>query len=299
MFDLMLKVLRFIGRHLHFRGRERLLRFFVHPDGEIDYPFEVDFFGFRYRGNLNVYSDWNVFFYGAYARYELLLIRDVLTSIRAHTGSPITCYDIGANVGQHSLFMSNIADAVYGFEPYAKVRDVARERLALNDVENVTLFPFGLGEEDETRRFIAPEGANMGTGKFVPGPAGNDGTSGAALEIKRGDKFVSEQGLPAASFIKIDAEGFEPQVFAGLEEVFRRDQPVVLAETLQDAQAGFGDFAGLKKCFDGARFFSIEPAAWRDGYRIVELTDSFGFETLIVPPKHAGIIRDFLSPEDR
>ncbi len=299
MLDAKLKVLRFIGRHLHFRGRERLIRFFVHPDAEIDHRFEVDFFGFRYRGNLDVYADWNVYFYGAYARYELLLIGDILAAIRSRSGPPITCYDIGANVGQHSLFMSKFADAVYGFEPYAEVRELARERFELNGVRNVTLYPYGLGDADEMRRFIAPKGANLGTGAFVSGPVEGEGAPAEAAEIVHGDRFFREHGLPPATFIKIDVEGFEPQVFEGLKEVFRRDQPVVLAETLQDAQAGFGDFGALKRFFDGARFFSVEPRAWRDGYRVVEQTDRFGLETLIVPPKHGHIIREFLNPQDR
>jgi len=193
MLEAKLKVLRFIGRHLHFRGQERLIRFFVHPDAEIDHPFEVDFFGFRYRGNLAVYADWNVYFYGAYAGYELLLILDILAAIRSRFGPQIICYDIGAIVGQHSLFMSKFADAVYGFEPYSEVRDVARERFELNGVGNVILYPYGLGDADEMRRFIAPKGANLGTGAFVSGPMGGSAPAEAA-EIVHGDRFFRGTG---------------------------------------------------------------------------------------------------------
>ena len=80
---------------------------------------------------------------------------------------------------------------------------------------------------------------------------GGEGAPADAVEIVHGDRFFREHGLPPATFIKIDVEGFEPQVFVGLKEVFRRDRPVVLAETL------------------------------------------------IVPPKHGHIIREFLNPQDR
>ena len=52
-------------------------------------------------------------------------------------------------------------------------------------------------------------------------------------------------------------------MFAGLKEVFRRDQPGVSAETPQNATAGFGDFGAPERFFDGARYFSAGARPWR------------------------------------
>ena len=61
--------------------------------------FTCNFFGMKYSGNLNSYIDWCVFFFGAYEKQELLLLKDLLRK----RDNP-TVLDIGANVGHHSLF---------------------------------------------------------------------------------------------------------------------------------------------------------------------------------------------------
>ena len=43
-------------------------------DHHMSEPFEIDFFGLSYSGNLNNFIDWTVFYYGAYAVDELRLL---------------------------------------------------------------------------------------------------------------------------------------------------------------------------------------------------------------------------------
>jgi hypothetical protein len=75
-------------------------------------------------------------FYGAYAKHELILLRDITEALRAELMS-IAFYDVGANVGQHTLFMSKFADEVVSFEPYEPVRTKLLQRLEETERQGV------------------------------------------------------------------------------------------------------------------------------------------------------------------
>jgi hypothetical protein len=85
-------------------------------DKNFDFTAEIN--GARYEGNTGNFIDKNIFFYGAYEKPVLFFLRDILTS--AYSGQGVFL-DIGANTGQHSLFMSRHAREIHAFEPWAPV----------------------------------------------------------------------------------------------------------------------------------------------------------------------------------
>src|SRR6478736_2951074 len=111
----MKKLLAFVGHQewLHFGVRDRFIRLFHTSSSSGDEPFERSFFGRRYKGNLNTFIDWSVYYYGAYTKEELLCMQDFLAVV----DQPVVV-DVGANIGHHSLFASTIAARVHSFEPF-------------------------------------------------------------------------------------------------------------------------------------------------------------------------------------
>jgi hypothetical protein len=88
-----------------------------------DAPFRADFFGLKYEGNLKNNIEFSIYFYGAFEKPLLFFLRDALASLAnasAHKSPSCFC-DIGANIGQHSLYMSQFAAAVHAFEPFDEV----------------------------------------------------------------------------------------------------------------------------------------------------------------------------------
>ena len=83
--------------------RYRLLRKFAHWSNLDAIPFECDFYGHRYAGELSRHIDWHVYVFGAYELPELQL----LSRIAAESGSGVLL-DIGGNVGQHSLYLVRV-----------------------------------------------------------------------------------------------------------------------------------------------------------------------------------------------
>jgi len=89
---------------------------FEKPDKLHGEPFEVDFFGLRYRGNTGDEIDWQVYYLGAHEGEQLHLIGRILAQIR----NPIVL-DVGANTGHQTLFAAKFASKVIAVEPFANV----------------------------------------------------------------------------------------------------------------------------------------------------------------------------------
>jgi hypothetical protein len=70
------------------------------PDTAKAEKFTVDFFGARYPGDFKNFLDWSVFYYGAYEKEVLKLMRSILGLLDA----PITL-DIGAKIVSGRLWV--------------------------------------------------------------------------------------------------------------------------------------------------------------------------------------------------
>jgi FkbM family methyltransferase len=286
------RVARFIG-HQHYvrRGRDRLIRKLV-PECSLAIPFEVEFFGSVYSGDLSDFVDWSVYIYGAYSNNELQLLADVTQYLRAEL-EQINFYDVGANVGQHTLFMSKYSDAVVSFEPFEPVRKKLLQKLVDNNIGNVTVFPIGLGARDEDLAFCAPVGANLGIGTFR-GSAHGQGR----LPVRNGDSFLAKNELPRIDIIKVDVEGFESEVFLGLGERLRRDRPVILTEISGIDRSGFGTLEGFTRMmYDDFELFTVGCTSISGTYRIMRPSFGVDGELLIVPRERGRIIERIKSSQ--
>lgn len=188
--------------------------------------FSTDFYGMRYRGNTGNELDMVVLFLGAWEKPILYFLRDTLTSAAGKDGVFI---DVGANVGQHSMFMSKYAKRVHSFEPYERVLKVFRDMQAENKLENIAIHPVGLGAKAETVLFYEPPDNNLGTGSFLPNfYPGNH--AGSPLRIVVGDEALEEAGIDRVDLIKIDIEGYEKPALAGLKQTLAKHRPIVVME---------------------------------------------------------------------
>jgi FkbM family methyltransferase len=287
-----LSALRFIG-HQHYirRGRDRFIRMFHPPDSSPSVPFEVPFFGMRYPGNLNDFIDWSVFMYGAFTPHELYILRDVAAALAKENETPLSFYDIGANVGQHSLFMSQYAGQVFSFEPFAGVRNKLLEKIARNERMNMTVYAVGLGEVNAELDFFEPSGANRGTGSFVASESSNDGAA-KKLPVRRGDDFLSDHKLPKMDIIKMDVEGFEMRVLSGLRERLQKDRPAILMEISAQTRAEMVTESAFRKhLYEDARIFELGCISISSSYRLKPFRFESSGEILIVPGEKTSLVQ--------
>lgn len=205
-------------------------------------PFVSNFFGLQYQGNLNNSIEFDIYHHGAFEKPLLYFLRDTLQAMRASgdAATPQVFIDIGANIGQHSLFMSLFADQVYAFEPYAPVRDRLQFHQQLNQIGNIQVHAVGLSERDELLPFFAPTGRNQGIGSFDASTVSKGNKATGELQLVNGDAYLAAQGMLAPTLMKIDVEGFEKQVLLGLRQTLAAARPVLVTEITYGKELSFG-----------------------------------------------------------
>ena len=149
--------------------------------------------------------------------YELEMLEDLRA--RVPTGGLVL--DVGANIGNHTLFLSMVAACrVEAFEPNPELCDALRRSIAINGLsDQVHLHETGLGRTVGHARFGVSSPANLGGQHLELGEG--------ELRIGVLDHFVFDGPVQA---IKIDVEGMEIDVLEGARELLKRDRPLLYVE---------------------------------------------------------------------
>lgn len=140
--------------------------------------------------------------------------------------------DVGANIGNHTIYFLRHFSRVIAFEPNPVALSVLRCNLALAEVEaRVRVMPFGLGDCTETLNFRHDEAGNLGRSGFEV--AGALGGRLISCEMRRGDDLLSAvlESDEAVALIKLDIEGGEFAALRGLRSTIVRHSPVILFES--------------------------------------------------------------------
>jgi len=279
MANILFKILQLIGRRdwLRFGVRRRLIRACWKKWGR-DYPFTSEAFGMRYAGNLKDYIDRCVYFFGGYEKSLLSLLREKAEGI-----SDAVFVDIGANVGQHTLFMSRFCREVHAFEPVPMNLERLEANLNLNGISNVLVHPCGLGNVVGSFPFHMPPEKNAGIGTFLDVGHDDPSTEIKKLPVEIADNYFSKRQI-RPDIIKMDVEGFEAKVLAGLQKILIVFRPVVVLEFSTMLRGQLKDKAALENLFPyPVRIHRVVSfGSWRYGL------DEFNFEPsdiLIEPVK--------------
>lgn len=174
----------------------------------------------------NDYIGSSIFVYGLYEKEELETLFDFLHPLTSSfkTG---TALDIGANIGNHSLYFSRRFRNVVAFEPNPDTFILLQ--FNLSPVENAEVRNCALGQACGSINMI-DDTINHGASKISE--AGS-----IAVNMKSLDETFGRDAQ--ICFIKLDVEGFEAEVLRGGMHLIRQCQPiVVLEQNLSDFQNG-------------------------------------------------------------
>lgn len=204
-------------------------------------PFQTGFFNLRYQGNLNNNIEFSIFYYGAFEKPLLYFLRDTLNNIKQQNEQGETnCFcDIGANIGQHSLYMSQFATTVHGFEPFEEVSKKLEHHIGLNKITNISLHKVGLSDKTEQLTFYAPTGSNQGIGSFDSSTTSKGNTALGKLSLKNGDEYFQELAISSVDLMKIDVEGFEKRTLVGLTHTLAKQRPILVCEVSYGTELSF------------------------------------------------------------
>jgi FkbM family methyltransferase len=229
-------LLRAVG-HTGLPGRLRLVRKLA-PAYAAGRSFQSDFYGLTYAGDLSELIDWQIFFLGAYAYAELAFLERCARVLTERHG-PINFFDVGANAGQHSLFMCRKAREVHAFEPSPQTARRFRHNVSINALDNVVLHEVALADADSEATLGSGFKGNSGSRSLnwsLPGEATE------TVQVRDASAYFRERKLPIIHLLKIDVEGHERKVLRGLRERLESDRPLILMELIgpPECKGGFG-----------------------------------------------------------
>lgn len=148
-------------------------------------------------------------------------------------------YDIGANIGWHSLNMSAKyrKASFYCFEPIPKTYHQLIDNVKLNNAEKINCFNTALSDQPGSQKFY-----------YYTACSGN--ASAANLSERSDvseivcpqttlDYFIADNSAPPPEFIKCDVEGAELMVIKGGVNTISTHQPIIMAEILRKWSAKF------------------------------------------------------------
>jgi FkbM family methyltransferase len=195
---------------------------------QTDFVNDID--GIQYEGRFGNFIDNQIFLHGAYEKPHLYLQRDIMRSIFTGEGVYI---DVGANTGQHSLFLSRFSKEVHAFEPWEPVLKRFRRMVQNNGIKNIRIHAYGLGLENSKKPFFKPGEGNLGTGSFVESFQPGNSPQGE-LEVQKGDDAFPNEGISSVSLIKMDIEGYEKLALQGLRRTLTKHRPIMVFELTFD-----------------------------------------------------------------
>ncbi len=199
------------------------------------------------------------------------LFQTFLKSLKAEFAGQLAL-DVGANIGNHSLFFSGFFKSVIAVEPNPRTLHILRANVALSG-RNIRVLPVGFADHEASLEFFSNTQGNLGASGFAFASGPTTQASGVAVQcpVRRGDEALAELELQdAIGLIKLDVEGAELSALRGLEQTLRRHQPWVLFECLNIGDTGGSTFEFLRS-LGYAHFYALEssvssaapgPASW-------------------------------------
>lgn len=134
--------------------------------------------------------------------------------------------DIGANIGNHSLYFANRFRKVISFEPNPNTFELLK--FNIKSKSNIEAICVGLGDEVGSFQLTLTP-TNLGS-CFI-GESENPNLEQIPVSIETLDNVLSE--TDDIGFLKIDAEGFEEQIIVGGQKLISKHEPIIIFEQLQ------------------------------------------------------------------
>lgn len=212
------------------RGSDRLMSLVAGrrvPPTLADAPVDVRF-GPGLRARVRVTQD------GSFANFFFIQYRDptLVPILEATLTAGSVFYDIGANVGIYSLWASRLVGdggQVFAFEPVPSTGAWLADVMGQNEIANVEIVRAAASSElGQVTLALVPHASGL---SYVTG-AGRPSSGSAPATVTAPaitlDHFAQAHRPP--TLVKIDVEGHEPEVVAGMDKLLETSHPAVVFE---------------------------------------------------------------------
>ena len=206
--------------------------------------------------------------------YEIELLNGMCEIAKNPNGIAL---DIGANIGNHSIFFSRKFKAVIAVEPVPSNCLILKSNLHLNNINNVTLIEKGLLNKNSKMALdnVDPKNTNNGISEI------KSGVSQALIDVVIGDEELQSMNLKEKiQLIKIDVEGRESLVIEGLKKTIEKDMPIIFWEAF--TKKDVDEAQSLLKIMGYKNFYHLTPNRFAIPF-LNKLWKSFSKAAYLVP----------------
>ena len=190
-----------------------LLAIFVRTN----FNYKSDKFKKLYKFNLGIYFNDTLsnelMINGVYEEEELNLISSIIDKE--------IFIDVGANIGNHTLYFRNSFKKIYSFEPHPKTYKLLQ--LNTEDTPNIEVFNFGLSNEKKQKKISFKSTQNVAGEGF-----NREHKQGRTVFFERFDDLYNFEN--SISFIKIDVEGNELDALKSMKKNLENNSPIISLE---------------------------------------------------------------------
>ncbi|MGH9900138.1 MAG: FkbM family methyltransferase [Pyrinomonadaceae bacterium] len=189
-------------RPFNFPGKARLLHSLCPQEGERLY----DLFGFQIRLDLRDLIQRSIFL-NVFEPEESSIVRTYLRPGQ-------TFVDVGANIGYYTLMAARLVGEsghVMAFEPSQYIYERLRVTVEQNRLSRVRVIQAGLSDQEGEMNLYVQQG----TGNNSPSMVANGTGIPVRVPVRPLDSYLDESGIHQVDLMKIDVEGFEPNVLRG------------------------------------------------------------------------------------
>lgn len=188
-------------RPYQFKGKAKLFGLMVPKSGIVD----AIIHGYSIQLDLSDHIQRLVFI-GAYERWETSIFRKSLKT-------NMCVIDVGANIGYFTLLAARLVGQngkVIAIEPDPEAFAKLKKTVEINKITQIVLINGGLGRNVDS--MFLPK---AGRGNNSPSLLDRSHDSGCIINIYKLDDIVKKYGIFKCDLLKVDVEGYEPEVFAG------------------------------------------------------------------------------------
>lgn len=216
---------------------------------------------------------------------------DEVSVMQRFVRSGDVAFDIGANIGLHSILLSSLIGPqgrLHAFEPNTEL--VPALSCTLRELGNATLHTIALSDKEEESTLYVPPDDSMASLKdwATTDALGGEGEPRlVTCQQRRMDELVKDGILPQPDFIKCDVEGAELLVFQGGQKTLERtDAPIILFEMNKAASGGFGyEVSGAKDFLAGLKSPRYEFFKVQQGGELKRLEEIASFMNVLAVPQ--------------
>jgi FkbM family methyltransferase len=137
--------------------------------------------------------------------------------------------DIGANIGNHSLFFAKFlnCEMVYSFEPFSSNIELLKKNMSLFENKS-KIYQIALSDQEGVMPLYNSQASNFG------GYSLHSYSNGSSFIVNPSIKVITLDSLNLnnISMIKIDVENHENEVLEGAKETILRNKPIIFIENL-------------------------------------------------------------------